>query len=63
MENWTSWTYWERFNARIQFLLIADCPRLTSLPDGFNHLNSLDDLILMSYGHVTRFPSQIAEQR
>lgn len=36
----------------IQFLLIADCPRLTSLPDGFNHLTSLDDLTFMGMSLV-----------
>ncbi|XP_059294679.1 disease resistance RPP8-like protein 3 [Lycium ferocissimum] len=48
MENWTNWMPIEKGSfPEIQFLLIADCPRLTSLPDGFNHLTSLDDLTLM----------------
>ncbi|MCD7448095.1 hypothetical protein HAX54_038189 [Datura stramonium] len=53
MENWTSWMPIEKGSMpEIQFLLIADCPRLTSLPDGFNHLNSLDDLTLMGMSLV-----------
>ncbi|KAG5622091.1 hypothetical protein H5410_007309 [Solanum commersonii] len=48
MENWTTWMPIEKGSMpEIQFLLIANCPRLTNLPDGFNHLTSLDDLTLM----------------
>ncbi|KAF3615622.1 putative 40S ribosomal protein S4-like [Capsicum annuum] len=53
MENWTTWMPIEKGSMpEIQFLLIADCPRLTSLPDGFNHLTSLDDLTFMGMSLV-----------
>lgn len=53
MESWTTWMPIEKGSMpEIQFLLIADCPRLTSLPDGFNHLTSLDDLTLMGISLV-----------
>lgn len=48
IENWTTWMPIKGgCMPQLQFLLIADCMSLTSLPDGFNHLTSLHDLSLV----------------
>ncbi|KAL3509354.1 hypothetical protein ACH5RR_028755 [Cinchona calisaya] len=45
--NWARWMPIEEGTMPVlQYLLIANCPRLTRLPDGFHHLTALQDLTL-----------------
>lgn len=47
MANWVNWLPIEETTLpKLQYLLIADCPKLRRLPDGFNYLTSLQDLTL-----------------
>ncbi|KAK9267161.1 hypothetical protein L1049_009581 [Liquidambar formosana] len=54
MENWLKWMPIEEGTMpSLQYLLIANCPKLTRLPEGFHHLRALQDLTLM--GMSTNF--------
>lgn len=47
IENWIRWMPIEEGTMPgLQYLLIADCPKLVRLPDGFHHLTALQDLTL-----------------
>ncbi|RVW45872.1 Disease resistance protein RPH8A [Vitis vinifera] len=48
MENWRRWMPIEEGTMpNLRYLLIADCPRLLGLPEGFHHLTALQDLTLI----------------
>lgn len=45
--NWVNWMPIEEGTLpKLEYLLIADCPKLRRLPDGFNYLTALQDLTL-----------------
>lgn len=59
--NWVDWLPIEETTLpKLQYLLIADCPKLRRLPDGFNYLTALQDLTLA--GSSAQFSRKLHEE-